>query len=113
RFDATPGRRFTLESEAATLRIIDRHRRLFGRLMQMLVEDGLLRQQGAAFEVAGTLPTIDAAAGYERAFARFGDIDSELRTLHRCGGALARVLTGDQDPLQLLYPNGSLTEARK
>ena len=113
RFDATPGRRFTLESEASTLRIVDRHRRLFGRLMQMLVEDGVLRQQGATFEVAGALPMIDAAAGYERGFARFGDIDGELRTLHRCGGSLARVLTGDQDPLQLLFPNGSLTEARK
>jgi acyl transferase domain-containing protein/acyl carrier protein len=113
RFDARPGRTFTLESEAATLRIVERHRRLFGRLMQMLVEDGVLRRRGDRFEVVGALSVVDLAASYDGAFARFGDVDGELRTLYRCGGSLARVLTGDQDPLQLLFPGGSLTEARK
>ena len=33
--------------------------------------------------------------------------------LRRCGGDLARVLTGNQDPLQLLFPGGSFAEARQ
>jgi acyl transferase domain-containing protein/acyl carrier protein len=113
RFDATPGRTFTLESESSRLHILERHRRLFGRLMQMLVEDGILRRRGDSFDVVGALPAIDVTSRYDDAFARFGVVDGELRTLHRCGGSLARVLTGDQDPLQLLFPGGSLTEARK
>jgi SAM-dependent methyltransferase/NAD(P)-dependent dehydrogenase (short-subunit alcohol dehydrogenase family)/acyl carrier protein len=112
-FDETPGRQFELDREAATLRIADRHRRLFARLMEMLVEDGILQRRGDSFEVAGELPYTDVAAGFELALARFGDVDGELRTLQRCGGSLARVLTGSQDPLQLLFPGGSLVEARK
>ncbi len=113
RFNETVGRQFAVDTEAATLRIVDRHRRLFARLLQMLVEDGVLHQRGALYEVARALPAVDVGEGYQRAFARFGDVDGELLTLQRCGGSLARVLTGDQDPLQLLFPGGSLAEARK
>ena len=112
-FEATPGRTFEIEAEASRLGVIDRHKRLFARLVQMLVEDGLLSREGDRFIVVGPLPVLDVVSGYEQAFTRFGEIDGELRTLHRCGFELARVLTGDQDPLQLLFPGGSLTEARK
>ncbi|MEO8152055.1 MAG: type I polyketide synthase [Rhizobacter sp.] len=112
-FDSTPGRSFNATAEASKLGVVARHARLFTRLLEMLVEDKLLRQRGAEFEVMATLGTADAAARYDALLQRFGAIDGELSTLRRCGPALAQVLRGDQDPLQLLFPGGSFDEARK
>ncbi|TXC66095.1 methyltransferase [Piscinibacter aquaticus] len=112
-FDAALGRRFDAADEARRLGVADRHSRLFGRLLQMLVEDRVLRREDGQFVVAGALPLVDAVSRCEAAMIRFAPIDGELHTLRRCGPELARVLRGAQDPLQLLFPGGSLEEARK
>ncbi|MFZ5542948.1 MAG: type I polyketide synthase [Pseudomonadota bacterium] len=112
-FDATPGRRFAADEEARRLRIAERHQRLFGRLLQMLEEDGVLRREGSAFQVIGALPPDHQPADDEAVARRHGEVDGELSTLRRCGPELARVLTGEQDPLQLLFPGGSFAEARR
>ena len=112
-FVDTPGRWFTAEAEARTLGVVAAHRRLFTRLLRMLAEDGVLRAQGAGFECAQTLDPTDPMARYNGLLKRFADVDGELSTLRRCGGELARVLRGEQDPLQLLFPGGSFAEARK
>ena len=113
-FDATVGRRFDAATEATRLGVQPRHARLFDRLMVMLVEDGVLARDGSSRRVVGTLPSsIDTGARYVALLQRFGAVDGELRTLRRCGGKLAQVLKGAQDPLQLLFPDGSFTEAEK
>ena len=65
------------------------------------------------FEVVRPLTSADPNERYDALLAQFGSVDGELRMLRRCGGDLARVLTGHQDPLQLLFPGGSFAEARK
>ncbi|MBL8341595.1 MAG: SDR family NAD(P)-dependent oxidoreductase [Rubrivivax sp.] len=127
-FDDTPGRRFIVEAEATALSIVPAHRRLFARLLRMLAEDGVLAAchaadvgaanagNGTRFECRQRLSPIEPAAlqaRYESLLARFAPVDGELLTLRRCGSALARVLRGEQDALQLLFPGGSFTEARK
>jgi acyl transferase domain-containing protein/SAM-dependent methyltransferase/acyl carrier protein len=112
-FDATPGRVFDPAAEAQRLGVVTRQTRLFGRLLEILIEDKTLRRRAAGFEVSGPLSATDAPARYAPLFSRFGETDGELRTLQRCGGELARVLRGEQDPLQLLFPGGSFDEARK
>jgi acyl transferase domain-containing protein/acyl carrier protein len=111
-FDATAGRRFDVDSEAVRLGVVARHRRLFGRMLCMLAEDGALLAEGDSFSVLGRSNT-DPAARYDALLQRFAHVDGELATLRRCGGELARVLRGQQDPLQLLFPGGSFVEARK
>ena len=111
-----PGRRFNADSEAQALRIAAPHRRLFARLLRMLAEDGVLAAAGGGFECRRALQasTPEAlAAGHAAASARFAPVDGELSTLRRCGPHLAAVLRGEQDALQLLFPGGSLAEARK
>ncbi len=112
-FDDTPGRRFDAAGEARRLGVAARHARLFARLLEMLVEDKLLCIRGSEFELVSRLSVADAGARYDALMQRFGDTDGELSTLRRCGPALARVLRGEQDPLQLLFPGGSFAEARK
>jgi amino acid adenylation domain-containing protein len=112
-FDATIGRQFALDSEAPLLGIAPRNVRFFARLLEMLAEDGVVRHHGMDWEIVGPLPLGDPDRECEIALERFGDVDAELLMLRRCGAALARVLTGDQDPLQLLFPGGSFKEAHK
>jgi acyl transferase domain-containing protein/acyl carrier protein len=112
-FDCTPGRVFQATDEAQRLGVVPRHARLFLRLMDMLVEDGVLRTSGAGFEVLAPLGTADAVTRYGALLQQFGAVDGELSTLRRCGPSLAQVLRGEQDPLQLLFPGGSFDEARK
>ncbi|HSI39297.1 MAG TPA: type I polyketide synthase [Xanthobacteraceae bacterium] len=111
-FDATPGRSFTADAEGATLGVIARHGKLFGRLLDILVAEGALAREGDGFRVVGPLPSGDPAARYDELFATFAPVLGELSTLRRCGFKLGEVLTGAQDPLQLLFPGGSLAEAR-
>ncbi|MBI5722129.1 MAG: SDR family NAD(P)-dependent oxidoreductase [Burkholderiales bacterium] len=116
-FADAPGRRFDPEAEARALGVVPAHRRLFGRLLQMLAEDGVLEAQGGAqYEVRRPLPTLEparlAALGDEL-MARHAPVDGELSMLRRCGEHLAPVMRGEQDALQLLFPGGSFAEARK
>jgi NAD(P)-dependent dehydrogenase (short-subunit alcohol dehydrogenase family)/SAM-dependent methyltransferase/acyl carrier protein len=112
-FDATVGRVFAVEEEAARLRVAPRHLRLFTRLIDSLAADGVVRRQGRALEIIGLLPVADPEQLTRSAIATFGEVNGELSILQRCGSALARVLTGEQDPLELLFPGGSFSEARK
>jgi amino acid adenylation domain-containing protein len=112
-FDATVGRRFAPDSEALSLGIAPHNARLFARLLEMLAEDGVVRRAGMSWEVASALPSGDPDRECEIALDTFGDVDAEILLLRRCGGELARVLRGDQDPLQLLFPGGSFNEARR
>ncbi len=112
-FDARIGRRFALELELVQLGIAPRNVRLFARLLAMLAEDGVVRRDGTVWEVVGPLPAGDPERDCEIALETFGDVDAEILMLRRCAAELARVLTGEQNPLQLLFPGGSFIEAHK
>lgn len=112
-FDETIGRAFGVEAEQAQLGIIPRYTRLFARMIEMLLQDGYLERHQGGVRMVRRLPASDPARSSQVLLERFGDVDGELRTLQRCAAKLERVLTGQQDPLHLLFPDGSLTEARK
>jgi len=87
----------------------------------MLAQDGLLRvasepdttSRSGRFEVLQRFPLRDPLSDYPRLLHEFDPVCGELRTLRRCAGELAPVLSGTMNPLQLLFPGGSLTEARE
>ncbi len=112
-FDATPGRSFEADTEARRLRILPRHRRLFARMLQMLVEDGVLAERDSSHECLRGFDSTDPMPRYAALMERFAAADAELSVLRRCGSELARVLQGEQDALQLLFPGGSFAEARR
>ncbi|WP_288255010.1 type I polyketide synthase [uncultured Hydrogenophaga sp.] len=112
-FDDTPTRAFSTAEEADRLGVQPRHRRLFARLLQMLGEDGVLRDSADGHTVVAPLPREDTAVRAGEGQDAFAGVTGELSTLARCGPALARVLRGEQDPLQLLFPGGSFDEARQ
>ena len=116
-FEDRPGRRFSAASEAARLGVLPRHGRLFARMLDMLVEDGLLHRHGsdphASLQTLRVFAPADLASRYDPLLRRFKAVDGELCMLRRCASQLRAVLIGAQDPMQLLFPGGSLQEARQ
>ena len=99
---------FTTESLAETLGVAPEHRRLFGRMLEILAEDGLLKKDGLFWKCAGQPLIDDPADGWRALIQRRPSFHAELNLLHRCGSRLVEVLRGEEDPLSLIFPKNSL-----
>ena len=72
------------------------HARLFDRILSTMVDAGVLREQNGRLETTGKLlPAPPAEAR--------GEISIERQVLRKCGRALADVLLGRRDALELLF----------
>ena len=116
------GDRVTVRNLADRLRIKDQHRRLLGRFLEMLGEDGLLRplapeggaaQADAEWEVLSLPAAVDPDTLGRDLAMRFPDASAEREITVRCGDQLAAALRGECDPLGLLFPGGSFEAAEK
>jgi acyl transferase domain-containing protein len=104
-----PGQRIEADVLAAELRIASGHRRLFGRMLRMLEEDGVLAPRGGErYDVVRVPEERDPASLAESVEREVPSAAIELSLVRRCGSRLADVLRGDADPLELLFPGGSL-----
>jgi acyl transferase domain-containing protein len=105
------GERLTGDEILTRLRVAARHRQLVGQMLTWLVEDGVLRKDGETFEVSGaSAPEIPALDDLARRYPEFA-IETTLTA--RCGVELGGVLQGTTDPLDVLFPGGSLETAEK
>ncbi len=108
------------------LKIVSQHKRLLERLLEMLVEVGVLKKEedlinrrgaeGAEEEVVEEWRVVgericDADDEYQQLLEKYSVSKSELSLLHRCGLSLASVLRGEVDGVQLLFPEGDLSTA--
>ena len=97
------GERVTAEHTAVKLGVARQHLRLFGRCLEMLVEEGLAeREPGGGLLIRAAPPRAEPAPA--PLLQRFPDARIEITLLARCGGKLAAVLRGELDPLGLLFP---------
>jgi len=97
---------------ADRLGIAPRHRRLFGCMIAMLVENGAVQHSGGGLLAARNTTTgrLEPANG---ANGKFSSSEIEFALLNRCGASLAAVLRGEEDPLPLLFPAGSALGAEQ
>ena len=105
------GERFTAEALAGRLGVIPAHRRLLGRLLEILEEEGFLRRDGTEWTVerTGLVPDAGALAGrLAELLAVHPACRGQLTLVGRCGASLVEALRGERDPLELLFPEGSL-----
>ncbi len=81
--------------------------------MSILAEDGWLKviEEKHEWEVLRCLdlPTVDAEPA--DLLARFASTQAQIKLTQRCGEHLADILNGSADPLQFLFPDGSLSDA--
>jgi len=113
-WDLEVGQQFTEESHVKRLKIVDAHRRLAGSQLRFLEERGWLRQRDnktwEVLQVPRTVDVSDALAALAVDYPRFA---TEVDLHQRTGPHLAAILNGSTDPLQLLFPGGSLEVLKK
>ena len=107
------GERLVPGALADQLAVLPRHRRLFGRLLEMIAEDGLLQPLDGGYEVLDVPVPSDPEARRAGLLVRFPAGRVELELAGRCGRALADVLRGECDPLGLLFPGDGLLGAEQ
>lgn len=95
---------FSTVEMALELGVVDPYRRLFGRLLEMLSEEGILQRLDDAWEVV-SVPELGDPKAYMLGLSCPG-AEAEIALLERCGPELARVLQGRAYPLDLLFPDG-------
>ena len=103
------GDRFTSEAHIQNLRVVEAHHRLARSQIHSLRDQGLLRQVAEeTWEVVRVPRRVEMTqelAALAREYPRFA---AEVELHQRTGPHLATILTGATDPLQLLFPGGSL-----
>ena len=105
--------RFTTASKAAGLQVPERYFRLFGRMLEMLHEDGILEWTDGAWQIRRVPPLPEPEISLARLLEQYPDCAAELKLTARCGQHLAAVIKGDSEPLDLLFPNGSAEDIER
>ncbi|MBP2676814.1 MAG: hypothetical protein H6Q84_3654, partial [Deltaproteobacteria bacterium] len=112
-WDLSPGASRTADDIAAGLGVVPRHRRLFGKLLDVLREERLVERRGENWVGTGGMPCPDPDGIIEALLARHPRLKPQVELTAKCGRRLAGVLRGEEDPLHLLFEGGSFeaTEA--
>ncbi|MGK7876650.1 MAG: SDR family NAD(P)-dependent oxidoreductase [Xenococcaceae cyanobacterium] len=105
------GQSFTADSLAQQLGVINKYRRLLARLLEILGNEGILRQKDREWTIASNGAQIELEEFKNTIRAKYPAGLAELTLLERCGSQLAEVLQGKVDPVQLVFPENDLTAA--
>ncbi len=101
-----------IEAEALReqLGVIETHRRLFGRLLALLGEAGVLQADENGWRVAAfDEAALDPETRMAELAEQYPEAAIERTLLGRCGAQLASVLSGRVDPLGLLFPEAGVS----
>ena len=100
------------------LQVIEAHRRLFRRILEMLARSGVLEESGDGFlvTVGSGDPLPEGMPGNPDEFATrmaglYAHGSNEIGLFRRSGAALAEVLRDQADPLTLLFSSGEPSAA--
>ncbi|MBT55579.1 MAG: hypothetical protein CMF72_19545 [Mameliella sp.] len=104
-----PGSTITEQALADRLGIVEEHRRLFSRLLDILAEAGDLDRAGEIWQVRRRLAPVENPADL-REIAPAAALP-EVEMLLRAGAGLSDALCGRTDPLELLFPGGDTSSA--
>ena len=105
--DWQPGLSISTAELVARLGIASEHERLFTRLLMALAKQQHLSESNCRWSFQ-TLPIGSAAQCLAMLREQFPAAGNELNLLAQCGPALAEVLAGRIEGVQVLFPNGNL-----
>ena len=108
-----PGNHYLSGEMETRLSVIPVHRKLFGRLLAILAEEGILRQDDGKWVVVANARVDDIEALSDALRIDYPEFTAEIEMTCRCGASLCDVLQGRADPIQLLFPNGSFETAER
>ncbi|MDP5209829.1 SDR family NAD(P)-dependent oxidoreductase [Microbulbifer sp. 2205BS26-8] len=108
------GQVLTLESLCSELNIVPSHRRLTRRLLQCMALEGWLEAvDDDSWSVRRLYSGPEPLEMVTEHYRHYQQQHPEVALLEACGKPLARVLRGELDPVEIMFPNGEqrLTES--
>ena len=104
-----PEDRYSVETLMQQFSILPRYRQLLPRLLEALVEEGLLQRDA---EIYGNLlpiqiDVINGLIENAKAITLFSENPKVIEFIQHCGENLGNVLVGKQDPMEVVFPDGS------
>lgn len=105
------GESHSVESLLAQTGILPSYHGLLIRWLKRLAGAGLLQQQGEEFTSPQPLPAVSLEAAWAETQKVLLDLPQLQAYLERCGAKLAAILTGQDSPLETLFPEGSFSTA--
>jgi SAM-dependent methyltransferase len=106
-FKLEPYKCFSRSEIASELGIVDQYHQLLERMLNMLVEEGILRHEGGVWEVIASPGDLTPKGHADAIFCP--EAEAEITLLTRCGPRLAEVLQGRCAPLSLLFPDADMS----
>ncbi len=108
------GDRVEAEALAAELGVAARHGRLFRRLLLILGESGVLEADDAGWRVVAVPSVVDAGEELnELARTAPPGAAAMASMVARVGAGFSAALTGEREPMDLLFPAGATDEAER
>ena len=101
------GERLTVEEALAQAGIESTYRHLIARWFGRLADEGILDRDGDRFVATRALPESGLDAARRAATTAFGEGSPIVDYLTGCAEKAARVLKGEESPLETLFPGGS------
>ncbi|MCI0595218.1 MAG: class I SAM-dependent methyltransferase, partial [candidate division Zixibacteria bacterium] len=89
------------------LGVAEHHRRLLGRILEILEEEGILKRSGEQWEVRKIPAAFSLEEYWRLLIQQYPAYQAELVLVQRFGENFAKILTGELEPLTLIFPEGS------
>jgi acyl transferase domain-containing protein/NADPH:quinone reductase-like Zn-dependent oxidoreductase/SAM-dependent methyltransferase/acyl carrier protein len=105
------GQPISAEGLIAQLGILSDHRRLLERTLENFGADGFLAIGNEGWVLHRLPDEVDTNEVWASLWRRYPSMQAELILVRRCGEQLPGVLKGAVDPLEAIFPEGSLTTA--
>jgi acyl transferase domain-containing protein/NADPH:quinone reductase-like Zn-dependent oxidoreductase/acyl carrier protein len=105
------GQPISAEKLIAELGILPDHRRMLERTLANFAADGFLDSAPEGWTVRRLPDEVDTNEVWSSLWARYPSMQAELMLVRQCGERLAGVMKGTIDPLEAIFPEGSLTMA--
>lgn len=110
-FRFVKGNTFTTDDLIKSLGIIDSQFKLFKHLLKILTTEEILRSEDGCWKIMKHQKSSNAIIGWKELLDKYPNYQTELNLTMRCGSQLDKILTGDADPLSIIFPsNSTVTE---
>jgi len=103
-FDFDIGETFTSDEFIEKYNIIDKHKKLVKRCMEIIAENGTLESVGDKWKVVEKPTERNLEKAHNDLMREYPDFKHELIMLMRCAPYLAEIFEGTADAVQLLFP---------
>ena len=99
---------FTIEELITKYKIVPAQQKLFTRLLEILAAESILTKSGDTWNVVNPVGKVNLELKLNK-LQQYSEIYAELNLLIKCGSQLDRILQGEVEPLNILFPQGDLS----